>query len=125
MAASMGIKVQPSRFAILKVESESESGEEEGGGVEWMKVPKAVRKKSGGSQKEQGVGPGSGGGGEVTMSKNAKKRARKKRNQQKALSEVPTNHITVLGHMTIPLVFLVVRWRLSSAQWTRGCGRDG
>ncbi len=96
MAVSMGIKVQPSRFAALQVDSGPDSGGEEGGKEEWKKVP-----KGGGKGKGMKHGPASGGGGgDGGMSKSAKKRARKKKNHLSASSEVQTAAIT-LSHLVM------------------------
>ena len=75
MALQAGIKVQPSRFAALKLDSDSESEEEE-----WREV---VGKSKGRGKGVQKPSPD----GAKPLSKSAKKRARKKRNQRSA-SEV-------------------------------------
>lgn len=85
MPASKGLKVQQSRFAALALETSSESEEERGGG-EWETVKKASHKAGSAKQTQKKLGDGH----EVEskpLSKNAKKRARKKR-QQQAVSEV-------------------------------------
>jgi hypothetical protein len=86
MALPNAIKVQPSRFAALNLDSDSDSGDS---GNEWFEVVggKATSKpkgKEGGSNAPQEHKDGPSGG--RSLSKSAKKRARRKRNQQ-SLSE--------------------------------------
>ena len=83
MALHKGIKVQPSRFAALQLESDSESGEDDPFEVEWHQVGGKSKSKGGAPPSQQKDGPP----GARQLSKSAKKRARKKRNQQ-STSEV-------------------------------------
>lgn len=76
MAQSKGIKVQPSRFAALNLDSDSES---DASGNEWFEV--ATSSKSTGKTKGRGAAAKNGSAGDRPLSKSAKKRARKKRNQ--------------------------------------------
>ena len=80
--------MQKSKFAALSIDSLSDDSED--GGLGWHEVkppttgklkPKEKQKQGGGNVHEEGARP---------LSKNAKKRARKKRNQT-TLSEVVTN----------------------------------
>lgn len=84
MALPKGITAQPSRFAALNLDSESES---DGSGDEWLVVSgnKGTNKTKSnvGAPAQQKDDPA----GARPLSKSAKKRARKKRNQQN-LSEV-------------------------------------
>ena len=85
MAQSKGIKVQPSRFAALNLDSDSES---DASGNEWFEV--ATSSKSTGKTKGRGgaaTQSKNGPTGDRPLSKSAKKRARKKRNQHSS-SEV-------------------------------------
>ena len=81
MPISKGIDVQKSRFAALALETSSES--EEGGDGEWERVKKAHKAgaaaKPHGQKGSQRVGQD---GESKPLSKNAKKRARKKKQQQ-------------------------------------------
>lgn len=77
MPASKGLEVQKSRFAALALETSSESEEEHGGG-EWETVKKAPHKAGGAKQAQKKLSDGES----KPLSKNAKKRARKKRQQQ-------------------------------------------
>ena len=83
MSIAKGIKVQPSRFSALNIDSNSDS---EGSGGEWCEVvgkgPKS-KGKEGAAQPQQR----DAAAGFRPLSKSAKKRARKKRNQQSS-SEV-------------------------------------
>ena len=76
MPVSKGLEVQKSRFAALALETSSESEEEE-----WETVKKAPHKPSGAKQTQR-KGDGQDVLGNKPLSKNAKKRARKKRQQQ-------------------------------------------
>ena len=66
----MSIKVHPSKFAVLAVESSSDSEEE------WTQV------KGGPKTKVSVKGKVDGSGTNKSQSKNSKRRARKKKNQQ-------------------------------------------
>lgn len=83
MALSKGIKVQPSRFAALNLDSDSDS---DASGNEWLEVvssSKTTGKTSRGAAATQSK---NGPAGDRPLSKSAKKRARKKRNQQSSVS---------------------------------------
>ncbi|CAI8051840.1 hypothetical protein GBAR_LOCUS28376 [Geodia barretti] len=78
MSLAKGIKVQPSRFSALNIDSDSDS---EVSGVEWLEVVGKGSKskgKDGAAQAQHREAVS----GNRPLSKSAKKRARKKRNQQ-------------------------------------------
>lgn len=84
MALAKGIKVQPSRFSALNIDSDSDSEASAGDWFEVVgKAPKSKSKDAGTKQQTREV-PGA----TRPLSKSAKKRARKKRNQQSSSSEV-------------------------------------
>ena len=88
MSLHKGIKVQPSRFAALNIDSDTDS---DASGDEWFEVVsgKATSKtksKGSSSDAQQQLKDGPSGG--KPLSKSAKKRARRKRNQQSSSSEV-------------------------------------
>lgn len=80
MPVSKGIDVQKSRFAALALETSSES--EEDGDGEWERVKKATQKPGAKKKDESGSTRVGHDGENKPLSKNAKKRARKKRQQQ-------------------------------------------
>lgn len=82
MPVSSGIKVQQSRFAVLKVEDavESDSGEE----GEWRQVGRGKPSRSPPKQRETHAAAGVS----KTASKNAKRRAKKRQSRQSTSSEV-------------------------------------
>ena len=84
MSLAKGIKVQPSRFSALNIDSDSDS---EVSGGEWLEVAGKGSKskgKDGAAQAQHREAVS----GNRPLSKSAKKRARKKRNQQSSSSEV-------------------------------------
>lgn len=92
MALSKGIKVQPSRFAALNLDSDSES---DASGNEWFEVVSSSSSKATGTAKTRGAAPTQpkeGQAGDRPLSKSAKKRARKKRSQLSS-SEVNMIHV--------------------------------
>ena len=86
MPVSKGIDVQKSRFAALALETSSESEEEIAGG-DWQTIKKHAGGKQG-AQKGKGGAQSTGQEGDRPLSKNAKKRARKKRQQAQVAGEV-------------------------------------
>lgn len=98
MPASKGLEVQKSRFAALALETSSESEEERGGG-EWETVKKASHKAGGAKQTQKKLGDGHEGESKP-LSKNAKKRARKKRQQQ---TQVVSEVHNLVNWMVLPL----------------------
>lgn len=91
MALVKGLNVQKSKFAALSIDSLSDDSED--GGLGWHEVKPSTTTKPKPKGKQtvtqlQGGGTGHEGGARP-LSKNAKKRARKKRNQS-TLSEVGT-----------------------------------
>lgn len=93
---SKGIKVQPSRFAALNLDSDSDSDVSGGGG--WIEVAKGTRQKGkeGDAATRTAVRQHRDGAqGDKSLSKSAKKRARKKRSQQSS-SEVSVTHRAIL-----------------------------
>lgn len=98
MSLHKGITVQPSRFAALNIDSDSDS---DTSGNEWFEVVsgKATSKtnKGGSSDVQQQHKDGPSGG--KPLSKSAKKRARRKRNQQSSSSEVILTWSTAQLHI--------------------------
>lgn len=112
MPVSTGIKVQQSRFAVLKVEDavESDSGEEEEGG-EWRQVGRGGSgSKAGRSPPKQREAQAGAGGSSKTAAKNAKRRARKRQSRQSTSSEVSQSVCGFTSYMYI--VCVVIQYAL-------------
>lgn len=88
MALSKGIKVQPSRFSALNIDSDSDSDVSGGG---WIEVAKGTRSKGDAATRTAARQHRNGAQADKPLSKSAKKRARKKRSQQNT-SEVNFEH---------------------------------
>lgn len=88
MALPKGIKVQPSRYSALSLDTDSDS--DASGDDGWWEV--AGGGKTNKPKVKGGSGPGQqhkdGPPGAKPLSKNAKKRARKKKNQQSSSEQV-------------------------------------
>ena len=89
MAVRAGIKVQPSRFAALRVDSDPDSEDE------WMEVMVGGKVK-GKARSGGAAGQKQGADGAKPLSKSAKKRARRKKNQRGA-AEVSGNRSVALA----------------------------
>ena len=108
MPVSTGLTVQPSRFAAIALDSDSDSEKESA----WHQVPrgkdksgaKGARGGSHGGEKQAALPVGAAGDEGKVLSKSAKKRARKKRNQSSS-AEVCSQ-----SYSRPPPVFLPSPW---------------
>ena len=103
MSLAKGIKVQPSRFAALNIDDSDSESEASGG--EWFEVVGKAPKSKGGAQQQHR----DGATGARPLSKSAKKRARKKKNQRSS-SEVGLQHV-IISEDHVSFVHIQVKGR--------------